>query len=105
MPAPGVRVPAAERGRLLQRLLRERPGRRDGQRLQVRPSGVLAMTNRKDEDKDKERPESPGVPGGEEKEPIPVPPDQPSPTAPVEDPRPEPPPAGDPPAGEPTRLV
>jgi hypothetical protein len=41
----------------------------------------------------------------EEEDETPVPPDHPEPTAPVEDPRPESPPAGDPPSKEPTRLV
>lgn len=91
MPAPRMRVPAAERGRLLQRILFERARGRDGQRLQVRAPGVCTMRGPENTE--------------EEEDKAPVPPDHPEPTAPVEDPRPEPPPAGDPPAQEPTRLV
>ena len=46
-----------------------------------------------------------GGPAGDPKEPVPLPPDQPSREAPVEEPGPDPPAAGDPEPGEPTRLV
>ena len=59
------------------------------------------MTNN-EPGKDEKTPEGPA---SDPKEPVPVPPDQPSPKAPVEEPGPDPPAAGDPNLNEPTRLV
>jgi hypothetical protein len=56
-------------------------------------------------DSDKEPSETPDGPASDPREPVPLPPDQPSPKAPVEEPGPDPPAAGDPKPNEPTRLV
>ena len=61
------------------------------------------MTNRTDADN--EPPQTPDGPASDPKEPVPLPPDHPEPKAPVEEPGPDPPAAGDPKPSEPTRLV